>query len=310
MAFDDDLVLGIDVGTSKLFAGLIDASGRPHGERAGVHGGPNGASEDRVLDALVDVARALVIEAESSGSRVRGVGVGVPGITRADGVVASPSLGWREMPLGSRLSEELDLPVWLDNEVNLAALGELHFGAGRGARDLVCVSVGNGLGAAIILDGKLYRGRRGAAGNIGVMIPSPTFLEWRDSRCGALESLASGAGIAARAVAAAESAGLPLPPDGLRAEDVFAAAVEGASWARDVLDETIDHLCVALSAIHTLLDPERIILGGSVVAAQALQGPLSRRLEGVLPDPPKLVRSELGYRAAVLGAAVAVRASL
>jgi glucokinase len=224
--------------------------------------------------------------------------------------VASPMLGWREVPLGPRLSEELDLPVWLDNDVNLAALGELHFGAGRGARDLVCVSVGNGLGAALILDGKLYRGHRGAAGNIGVMIPGPSFLEWTDSRWGPLESVASGAGIAARALAAAEAAGLPLPPDGLRAEDVFAAAVEGTSWARGVLDDTVDHLAVALSAIQTLVDPERIILGGSVVAAQALHGPLSRRLEGMLPQAPKLVRSELGYRAAVLGAAVAVRASL
>jgi predicted NBD/HSP70 family sugar kinase len=310
MAFDDDLVLGIDVGTSGLFAGLIDASGRPHGERAGNHGGPNGPGEDRVLDALVDVARALVVEAESSGSRVRGVGVGVPGVTRADGMVASPPLGWREMPLGPRLSEELDLPVCLDNDVNLAALGELHFGAGRGARNLVCVSVGNGMGAALILDGKLYRGHRGAAGNIGVMLPGPAYLDWSDDRWGPLESLASGPGIAARARELAERAGMPVPPDGLRAEDVFAAALNGASWAGEILDEMIDPLAVSLAAIQTLLDPERIILGGSKTAGLALLGPLTRRLAGAMAHPPTLVRSELGYRAAVLGAAVAVRASL
>jgi predicted NBD/HSP70 family sugar kinase len=331
MAFDDDLVLGIELGGRKIFGALVDDGGRLHGEHSlpapwdpdrlraielldgAGDNTPTGplTTGDRVLDRVADLARRLLSEAEASGSRVRGVGVGVPGITGPDGmVVSAPPLGWRHMRLGGRLSEELDLPVWVDSDVNLAALGELRFGAGRGARNLVCVTVGATLGAALILDGKLYRGHGGAAGALGAMLPGTSFLEWQDSGTGALEALLSGKGIADRARVLADSAGLPLPLDGLRPEDVFAAAAEGTGWACAVIDETVDYLAVALAAVQAVLDPERVILGGSAVtASETLLPALVRRLAG-LAHPPRLVPSELGARAAVLGAAIAARQGL
>jgi glucokinase len=331
MAFDDDLVLGIDLGGRKIFAALVDDGGRLHGEhsvrapwdperlRAYAEAGAAGentptgplSTGDPVLDRLSDLARRLLSEAEASGSRVRGVGVGVPGITAADGlVVSAASLGWREMPLGDRLSEELDLPVWVESNINLTALGELRFGAGRGARDMVCVTVAPTVAAALILDGRIYRGHRGAAGTLGTLLPGTSFLDWRQAGVGALESLISGAGIADRARVLADSTGLPLPPDGLRAEDVFAAAAEGTGWACAVMDETADYLAVALASVQGLLDPERIILGGSSEAATvALLPALDRRLAGLV-QPPRLVASELGPRAAILGAALAARQQL
>jgi glucokinase len=326
MAFDDDLVLGIDLGGRKIFAALVDEGGRLHGQ----HSVPapwdperrralelEGATTDtavgplstgdRVLDRLADVARRLLTEAEASGSRVRGVGVGIPGVAGPDGVVISAAaLGWRQMPLGGRLSEELELPVWVENHVNLAALGELRFGAGRGARDMVCVSVGAGVGAALILDGKLYRGHRGAAGALGSILPGTSFLEWHDADTGALEALVSGAGIAGRAGVLADAAGLPLPPDGLRPEDVFAAAAEGTGWACAVIDETVDYLAVALAAVQALVDPERVILGGATAVTRALLPALARRVAGFV-QPPRLLLSELGAHAAVLGAATTAR---
>jgi glucokinase len=332
MAFDDDLVLAIDLGSSTIFAALVDDGGRLHGEHSApapwdpdgprmlalaLEGGgmdtPTGplTTGDRVVDRLADVARRLLGEAEASGSRVRGVGVGVPGVTSADGMLVSAEpLGWREMPLRGRLADELDLPVCVENDVNLAALGELRFGAGRGARDLVCLSLGATLGAALILDGKLYRGHRGAAGAIGDLLPGTSFLDWRDSGAGALGLLLSGSGIADRARVLADSTGLPLPADGLRAEDVFAAAAQGTGWARAIIDETVDYLAVAVSAVQALLDPQRIIVGGNAIGAmESLLPALARRLAG-LPSPPNLVPAELGARAAVLGAAVAARQDL
>jgi glucokinase len=328
MAFDDDLVLAIDLGGRKIFAALVDDGGRLHGQHSvpapwdpdrlralvlaeGAIGAdtPVGplTTGDRVLDRLADVARRLLTEAEASGSRVRGVGVGVPGVARPDGVVISAAtLGWREMPLGGRLSEELELPVWVENHVNLAALGELRFGAGRGARDMVCVTVGAGVGAALILDGKLYRGHRGAAGALGAILPGKSFLEWRDADTGALEALVSGTGIADRGRVLADAAGLPLPPDGLRPEDVFAAAAEGTGWACAVIDETVDYLAVALAAVQALIDPERVILGGPTAVTRVLLPALDRRLAGLV-NPPRLLPSELGAHAAVLGAATAAR---
>jgi glucokinase len=315
MAFDDDLVLGMELGASKLFAGLVDAGGRVHGESQLVHpglsAGTNGAGDDRMFEYLVDAARALVAEAEASGSRVRGVGVGAAGATGPDGIVSAAPLGWRDMPLGLRLSEQLDLPVRVDNDVNLAALGELHFGAGRGARNLVCISIGEGLGGALIIDGKLHRGHHGAAGSLGAFLPGPPFLGWNDPAVGALESMVSASGIAARARALAESAGLPLPPDGLRAEDVFSAAADGAGWASSVLEETVDYLAAALVAVQALVDPERIVIGiGVAGGVDHLIAALDERLAGALPRAPILVRSELGHLAAVMGAGVAVRATL
>jgi predicted NBD/HSP70 family sugar kinase len=332
MAFDDDLVLGIDLGGRKILAALVDDGGRFHGEHSvSAHWDPErqraielveGATGpdtpagplstgDRVLDRLADLARRLLGEAEASGSRVRGVGVGVPGVTAPGGVVVSSApLGWRDMRLGARLSEELDLPVWVESDVALTALGELRFGAGRGARDLVCVTLGAAVGAALVLDGKLYRGHRGAAGALGAMLPGTSFLDAHHSGAGALEALVSGPGIADRARVLADSAGLPLPPDGLRAEDVFAAAAEGTGWACAVMDETIDYLAVALAAIQALLDPERVLLGGSAIsAAETFVPALARRLAG-LAHPPRLVPCELGSRAAVLGAAMAARQQL
>jgi predicted NBD/HSP70 family sugar kinase len=305
----NERVIGIDLGGTKIFGGLVDAQGQIDHETYVAHGGPSRpGEEDRVLQKLIELVHTLAGEALASGCRVRGVGVGAPGITRADGVVvASAQLGWLEMPLGARLTERLHLPVHVENDVNLAALGELHFGSGRGARNIVCLSPGTGIGGAVIIDGKVHRGHHDAAGEIGLMLPGPQFLTWRNREWGPLEDIASGTGIAQRARKVAETQGLPIPPDGLRAEDVFAAGAEGASWANALLEETIDYLAVAIANIQALLDPERIILGGGIArAADRIIPGIEQRLAPVIPTVPFIVRSELGYRAGVLGAAAAL----
>jgi glucokinase len=305
----DERVIGVDLGGTKLYGGLVDHAGELTHETYVAHGGgdaPEG--DDRVLTQLLELVHALAGEALADGCRVRGVGVGAPGITRADGlIVAAPALGWREMPLGARLTQRLQLPVHVENDVNLAALGELHFGAGRGARNIVCISPGTGIGGAVIIDGKVHRGHHDAAGEVGLMMPGPQFLGWRNKEWGPLEDVASGTGIAQRARKVAEAQGLPIPPDGLRAEDVFAAAAEGASWATALLEETIDYLAVSVANVQALLDPERIILGGGIArAADRIIPGIEQRLALCLPTVPLIVKSELGYRAGVLGAAAAL----
>lgn len=305
----NERVIGIDLGGTKIFGGLVDAAGNIEHETYVAHGGGDpAAGEDRVLQKLIEFVHTLAGQALAAGCRVRGVGVGAPGITRVDGVVVSaPALGWREMPLGARLTQRLHLPVHVENDVNLAALGELHFGSGRGAKNIVCLSPGTGIGGAVIIDGKVHRGHHDAGGEIGLMLPGPQFLGWRNREWGPLEDIASGTGIAQRARKTAEAQGLPMPPDGFRAEDVFAAAAEGAVWANALLEETIDYLAVAVANIQALLDPERIILGGGIArAADRIIPGIERRLEPVIPTVPYIVRSELGYRAGVLGAAAAM----
>jgi predicted NBD/HSP70 family sugar kinase len=305
----NERIIGIDLGGTKIFGALVDPFGQLEHETYVAHGGGEAPpGDDRVLERLIEFVHTLAGEALAQGCRVRGVGVGAPGITRGDGlVVSAPALGWREMPLAARLAQRLQLAVHVDNDVNLAALGELHYGAGRGARNLVCLSPGTGIGGAVIIDGKLHRGHHDAAGEIGLMLPGPQFLTWRNREWGPLEDIASGTGIAQRARKAAEALGLPMPPDGFRAEDVFAAAAEGATWANALLEETIDYLAVAIANVQALLDPERIILGGGIArAADRIIPGIEQRLALVLPTVPFIVRSELGYRAGVLGAAAAI----
>jgi predicted NBD/HSP70 family sugar kinase len=304
-----DRIIGIDLGGTKIFGGLVDPFGHLEHETYVAHGGQDAPpGDERVFERLVEFVHTLAGTALAAGCKVRGVGVGAPGITRADGlVVASAQLGWREMPLRARLLERLQLPVQVENDVNLAAIGEMHFGAGRGAKNIVCMSPGTGIGGAVIIDGKLLRGRHDAAGELGLMLPGPQFLGWRNKDWGPLEDIASGTGIAQRARKVVEAQGLPIPADGLRAEDVFALAAGGAAWADALIEETIDYLAVALANVQAILDPERIILGGGIAsAADRIIPGIERRLEPLLPMVPHIVRSELGYRAGVLGAAAAL----
>jgi glucokinase len=211
------------------------------------------------------------------------------------------------MPLKAILSDRFGLPVFVENDVNLAALGELGFGAGRSAENLVSIAIGTGIGAGIVIGGALYRGHNRAAGEIGYLLPGLECLGQRYDGFGALESRASGTGIAEAARRALTEAGLPIPEGGITAEDVFAAAREGHGWAQRVVDQTVDYLSQAIVAVSALLDPEVIVLGGGVSrSADLLIEPILRRIDGVVPFTPRLVVSPLGSRAAVMGAIMLV----
>ena len=217
-------VIGIDLGGSKMFGALADLSGKlshetylPHDE----HGAEN------CLDPLCDLIQHLLDAPRPAGQRIRGIGVGAPGVTQSlDGVVLwSPQLNWRDLPLSQLLHARFDLPVFVENDVNLAALGEWGFGVGKGARSLITLAIGTGIGAGIVLDGAVYHGAHQAAGEVGYLPPGVSFLGKHYDGFGAFESIASGPGIAVRAervapvLAGSHSANGPLT-----AESVFAAA--------------------------------------------------------------------------------------
>ncbi len=170
--FRSNLIIGVYVG-HKMVAALADLNGEILERRT-----QTSLSGEAGLQQLIDLIRDLQQQAEAMGLSVRGVGVGAPSIVSfPEGVVAwAPGLGWRDLPLKQQLEDALGLRVFVENEVNLLALGESWRGAGRGIRRLVCVSVGTGVGAGLILDGQLYRGTRGAAGEIGYIVPNERYL--------------------------------------------------------------------------------------------------------------------------------------
>lgn len=299
-------VIGLDLGGSKMYGTLADLGGRVQDEiyLTWKHGDPQDS-----LDRVCELIQKLLNRPRPAGQVIRGIGVGVPGITlrREGSVTWAPSLGWRDVPLKKILSSRFSYPVLVENDVNLAALGEYGFGAAKGASSLACLTVGTGIGVGIVIDRQIYRGFREAAGEIGYLPPDPTYLGRRYEAFGALEHLASGTGIEQRAREVYTQMGWPLPKGGLTAEAVFGAARQGESWAEQLVSEMVDYLSLAIAAISAILDPQVIVLGGGVArSADLLIEPILKRLDGVLAAPPDLVKSSLGYQAAVMGAIMLV----
>jgi len=301
-------VVGVDLGGTKILTALADAGGNILA-RVRVPT-PDAGGVTAVLDRLAETVREV-----SRGLSPAALGVGCPGpLDHVTGTVyQAPNLGWRDVPLAFLLKERLGVPVFVENDANLAALGEYTRGAGRGVGHLVYVTVSTGIGAGLILDGRIYQGEGGGAGEIGHMTLEPDGPPCRCGRRGCLEALASGTAIARRAREL-----------GLGNEDVTAAAVsrlaqEGDAVGMDILREAAAYLGWGLANVVTLLAPRRVVLGGGVTAAPGFvenvraetarrtYGPAWERVDVV----PALLAGESGLYGAVAlalgGAGGAVR---
>jgi predicted NBD/HSP70 family sugar kinase len=200
------------------------------------------------------------------------------------------------------LAKHFGLPVSVDNDANLAALGEWGFGADNGARSLVSITFGTGIGAGIVFDGAVYRGQHQAAAEIGYMLPGVQFLNKHYDQFGALETVASGHGIVKRAYQVLQQAKAPIPTGGLTTQYIFDMARQGEDWARQVVSDTVSYLSLAIANISAVLDPEVIVLGGGIAdSADLFIDPILERLEGATPYIPRVVASTLGRHATVMG---------
>ncbi len=299
---DGHVVLGVDLGGTKIYGALSNLGACVIDELTVDRQGSQG---EECYEKLVGFIDTLLASSKLEGRSVRGIGVGAPGITlHEEGIVKwSYALNWKDFPLKARLADRYHLPITVDNDVNLAALGELWFGAGQNCQNMIQIAIGTGIGAGIIIDGALYRGSNEASGEIGNMIPGPQFLGKNYLAFGALESVASGTGIAERGRSALKSRRSPADLESMLAEDVFDAAREGQKWAWTLINETVDYLAVTIANLSVCFDPELIVLGGGVSrSADLLVGPILQRIEGTIPILPRLVVSSLGLRAGVMGA--------
>ena len=296
------VVLGVDMGGTKMYGAISDLGGHILDEVNIGHHGTTGEDSFIQLTTLID---QLLASPKVEGRRVLGIGVGAPGVTmHRQGIVTwAYTLHWDQFPLKARLASIYDLPITVDNDVNLAALGELWFGEGQDTQDMILIAIGTGIGAGIIINGALYRGAKEASGEIGNMIPGHEFLGKNYLDFGALESVASGTGIAGRARQLLSSRRDPAELENLTAEDVFEAARLKQEWAWTIINETVDYLTIAICNLVASFDPELIVLGGGVSrSADLLIEPIMQQITGLIPNPPKLVVSSLGLRATVMGA--------
>jgi len=283
-------LVGVDVGGTKVAAIVADADGQPLGRAV-----RSMAGRPAAIEPIVDAIRAALQAARMGTSSPAAIGVGVPGrVDVGAGVVRhATNLDWFDVPLGRYLAEEFGAPCTVENDVRLAAAGLLDHVAADGARSLAYVAVGTGIGAGLVLDGRLHRGERGMAGEIGHVIVEPDGVVCPCGQRGCLETVASGPAIARRAAVAAVDAApggttLAARPE-LSAKNVYDAARAGDAVAIQIASETGRALARALSALILTCDLERVLLGGGVAAAgQVFLRPILAELELMRADSPLL----------------------
>lgn len=300
-------VIGVDLGGADMFGAITDLGGTILDEVTLAHHGTTGEAS---FERLVGLIEQLLKSPKLEGRPVRGIGVGAPGVTlHPEGVIRwSAGLNWRNYPLKAKLAERFKLPVTVENDVNLAALGELWYGAGMNTHNMILLTVGPGIGTGIIIDGLLYRGANQSAGEIGYMMPGRQFIDKRyQDGMGALETVASDDGIVNQARERLTGQKSAQEIEALTAEDVFDAMRRGEEWAVPIVEEAIDYLAIAIAAIGSFIDPEVIILTGRIARSADIM--LQRTIEKVqsaIPLPVRFALSELGPRAVVLGAITTV----
>lgn len=293
---DAGYVIGIDLGGTKMAGAVTNLLGRvvySLKEPTCASDGP-----EAVFQSLLSFINRLAKESNISQRLIKGVGMGIPGVVESQSVVKwAPSLNWRDYPLVEKLDNHLDFPIFLENDVNLQALGEYWYGLGQGVDILVCLAIGTGLGAGIVLNGQLFFGAHQAAGEVCNLVADTSQLGKSFPGFGFLESRASGTGIAQR------YSELSASNKEVDAETVFKLARQGDTTARAVVKDFTEHLAMAIVSISTVLDPELIILGGGVSREADLFLPRLKDLAfPVLQTQPRLAVSELGEIAGVMGA--------
>ena len=273
MGVRGSLILALDFGGTKLAAATVEPGARAFRARASMPSPPNKSAEaDREI--ILALAREVL-----GGKRPAAVGVSFGGPVREGVVLLSHHVpDWEDFPLAEWLREHFGAPAAVENDANAAALGEWRYGAGRGTRYFLYVTVSTGVGGGIVIGGRLYRGADGLAGEIGHMVVDPGGPRCTCGRRGCLEAFSAGPAIARRArelLASHHRSGegriiLELvggDPSRITAREVAMAAARGDPLAAEILREAGEALGFGLAQAIALLNPERVALGGGVVKA-------------------------------------------
>ena len=308
----EQIYVGVDLGGTAIKVGICDAEGRLLQTFEGPTEVPKGP--DIVMDNIEKYIRQIVEESPYDWSQVAGVGAGVAGFTNVkEGVIVlAPNVGFKDVPIRSILEERLGKPVKIDNDANVAALGEAWSGAGKGIDHCVCYTLGTGVGGGIIIHGKIVQGFAGLAGELGhiAVIPDLEAIQCGCGKMGCLETVSSATGIirmAKDAVERGDRTSLSLVED-ITAKDVFDAAKAGDEVASRIVSRAAYYLGKSMAAVAVTLNPERFIIGGGVSkAGEFLFDQIRETFMKLTPDPVtrgvSIVPAELGNDAGMIGAA-------
>lgn len=301
---DGGYVAGIDIGGTNLRLALADMAGTVVARWSS---SIVGVRDPHAVIALINEGiRELLAKLSVPRSALHAVAAGAPGITNVEsGVVIATSylMGWRDIPLRALLEGALGAPAVVDNDVNLAAIGEHWVGAAKGVQDFVFIGIGTGVGAGIMLSGAPFRGSSWGAGEIGYMlVPEIQEFQSRPGEPGGLESVIGGDGIKAQWQRIWRSDKTSAPND-LVATQIFDRALAGDALAQSILEQTARMLSHAVYNINLVLNCPLFVLGGGVGVHRGLCNATEEMLNRLkMSGQPKLTTSALGADAQQMGA--------
>lgn len=304
--------IGLDIGGTTIKVGICNADGELEHKFEGPTESDKGA--DHFIQNIANYVQSIIEESSYNLNQVAGIGVGMAGfldIPRGF-VKQSPNLGLENLPLKDLLEEKLNIPVKINNDANVAALGEAWSGAGAGLKHMVCLTLGTGVGGGVIIDGKINQGFNSLAGELGHMavVPDLEAIKCGCGQMGCLETVSSATGIirmANDAVERGDKTTLSML-DNITAKDVFDAAKLNDEVALRIVQRAAHYLGKSLALLAVINNPQRFIFGGGVSRAgdilfDAIKENFEKYTSEIIREGIDIVPAVLGNDAGIIGAA-------
>ena len=304
-----EYVIGLDLGGTKISCALADVSGEVKAEvnmKTLAHEG-----EGAVLSRMIEAIEKVMEEGNISSHLVKAIGIGSPGPLDAHKgiIITTPNLPFKNFDIVRPIKEHFNIPVYLDNDANVAAIGEHILGAGKGTNNMVYVTVSTGIGGGAILNGKIYRGSTSNALEIGHTTVAPQGPRCNCGNIGCAEAVASGTAIGKRAKEALESkVETSLKNyDNPTSYEVFVEAAKGDKVSQEILDTSLNYLGITIANIIAAFDPDMVIIGGGVaqggdIVFSKVREVVNTRCFKTMAEHCRIVPAALGVKAGVMGA--------
>lgn len=302
-------VIGVDLGGTKISTALSTLEGEIVKQTVVATEASQG--EAAVLGRILNTIDEVIKEGNVDISEVQAVGIGSPGPldSKKGIIITTPNLPFKNYNLVKPISEKLNIPVYLDNDANVAAIGEYMFGAGKGKKNIVFFTVSTGVGGGAVLDGKAYRGSTSNALEIGHITVAPEGPRCGCGNVGCLEAVASGTAIGKRGREAVETnVETSLRNyDNITSYEVFVEAKKGDPVAKEIVDNAMNYLGIGVANAISIFDPEMVIIGGGVskvgdIMFDTVKKVVKKRCFKAMSDNCEIVPAGLGGDAGVVGA--------
>jgi len=303
-------VIGVDLGGTKITTAISDLTGEIIEKTTLATGSALG--EEVVLSRIFDSISMVLEASEINEEDVRAIGIGAPGPLDSEKgiIITTPNLPFKNYNLVKPIEERFGIKTYLDNDANAAAIGEYTFGAGKGTKDLIYVTVSTGVGGGAILNGRPYRGNTSNALEVGHMTIEPfSKHQCNCGKYGDVESLSSGTAIAKRAKEAVEEGRETSFKDieNITSYEVHQAYLEGDKVAIEILDTALEYMGIAIANLIVNFDPEMIVIGGGVTKIgdlffEKVKESAKKRSFDFMFNSTKIVPSKLGQESGVIGA--------